>query len=267
MSKKKVIAISITLTNSEYKQEFNGCNAWLRNDGTSTVYASFAEGITIGGSNVISIPAGCSAPVFGANGTVYMLGNGTVQLIGNDYSTNPFNTSTGSSGSAVDEQARTAITAHTGNTNIHVTPDEKALWNNKAGLADIPDINNLMQNLNTWTSGDIKNLTLNSNSGCVFIYADVTGMPIDNSYWFGIVNASTTHRNLIVFQIDGLYSGFCSYNSANNLWSNWKSFADAGDASTLQTHPATDFVLQTDFNELVDKVDSLIAAQMLSETT
>lgn len=259
MSGNNIIAISITFTDGEQKLEFNGANAWLRNDGTSTIYASRDAGVTIGGNNVVSIPAGCSAPVFGANGTVYLLGSGMVQLIGNDYSTNPFNTSTGSGGSTVDEQARTAITAHTSNAEVHVTSTEKTIWNGKAELTDIPQISDLMHNLNTWTSGDIKELTLAADSGCVFIYSDVTGMPKENAYWFGIVNASTAHRNLLVFQIDGLYSGYCSHNCATGLWSDWKPFADGGDAATLQSHPAADFVLKADFDILAAKVNALAA--------
>ena len=48
---------------------------------------------------MISIPAGGSAPVYGANGTVFLLGSGSVQLIGSDYATNPFN-GVGSGGGA-----------------------------------------------------------------------------------------------------------------------------------------------------------------------
>ena len=37
-----------------------------------------------------------------------------------------------------DEVARTAINAHSGNADIHVTAEEKASWNGKAELSDIP---------------------------------------------------------------------------------------------------------------------------------
>lgn len=107
---------------------------------------------------------------------------------------------------------------------------------NDGGNADTVDgmhASQFMQNLSTWTSGDIKELTLAADSGCVFIYSDVTGMPKENAYWFGIVNASTAHRNLLVFQIDGLYSGYCSHNNATDLWSEWKSFADGGNAVSV----------------------------------
>lgn len=81
---------TIALSGAEVKVTFSGGNAWLRNDGASAVYASKTAGITAGADGVISIPAGGSAPVYGANGTVFLLGSGSVQLIGSDYATNPF---------------------------------------------------------------------------------------------------------------------------------------------------------------------------------
>lgn len=114
------------------------------------------------------------------------------------------------------------------------------------------------QNIITWNSGDIKDLILKCNrSGFVFIQNVVTGMPVNSTYWFGIVNASTSHRNLLVFNIDGLYSGYRSYNNANKRWSEWKSFADGGNAATLETHPASDFVLKSDYDALAARVAAL----------
>lgn len=129
--------ITITLAGSEVKAEYSGSNAWLRNDGTATIYAAKTAGIVAGAAGVTSIPAGQSAPVYGANGEVYLLGTGSVMLIGSDYSTNPFKTSTSSGGSAVDEVARAAIEAHSGNTEIHVTAAEKAAWNGVSRLTGI----------------------------------------------------------------------------------------------------------------------------------
>ena len=121
--------LTITLAGSEEKAEFAGGNAWLRNDGTDTIYAAKSAGVTAGADGVVAIPAGESAPVYGANGTVFLLGTGSVQLIGSDYSTNPFKTSAQSGGSGADSVARAAISAHAGNTDIHVTAAEKAAWN------------------------------------------------------------------------------------------------------------------------------------------
>ena len=120
---------TLALTGSEEKAEFSGSNAWLRNDSTDTIYAAKSAGVVAGADGVVAIPAGQSAPVYGANGTVYLLGTGSVQLIGSDYSTNPFKTSAQSGGSGADSVARAAISAHAGNADIHVTAAEKAAWN------------------------------------------------------------------------------------------------------------------------------------------
>ena len=81
---------TIALSGAEVKVTFSGGNAWIRNDGASAVYAAKTAGVTAGADGVVSIPAGGSAPVYGANGTVFLLGSGSVQLFGSDYATNPF---------------------------------------------------------------------------------------------------------------------------------------------------------------------------------
>ena len=81
---------TIALTGAETEVHFSGGNAWLRNDGAAVVYAAKTAGVAGGADGVISIPAGGSAPVYGANGTVFLLGAGEVLLIGSDYATNPF---------------------------------------------------------------------------------------------------------------------------------------------------------------------------------
>ena len=121
---------TITLSGEEIKVEYSGgANAWLRNDGTAAVYASASAGITAGADGVVSIPAWQSAAIYGACGTVYLLGTGSVQLVGSDYTACPFKISAQSSGSGADDVARAAIEAHAGNTEIHVTAAEKEGWN------------------------------------------------------------------------------------------------------------------------------------------
>ena len=121
---------TISLAGEEIKVEYSGgANAWLRNDGTAAVYASGTPGISAGADGTVSIPAGQSVGVYGANGTVYLKGGGSVQLIGSDYSTNPFRNSAASGGSGADEQARAALRDHEANTDIHVTAAEKEGWN------------------------------------------------------------------------------------------------------------------------------------------
>ena len=131
---------TINLTGAEVAVTgLDGANAHIRNDGTEVIYAAKTAGITTGADGVLSIPAGQAATVYGISGTVYMLGTGSAQIISNDYSELPFKTSATSGGSGADEVARAAINAHSGNAEIHVTAEEKAAWDAKAELADIPD--------------------------------------------------------------------------------------------------------------------------------
>lgn len=123
---------TISLTGAEIRADYSGgTNAWLRNDGTTTVYASTAPGVTAGADGTVSIPAGQAAAIYGACGAVYLLGTtGSVQLVGSDYTACPFKTSTSAGGeSGVDEVARAAIEAHAADADIHVTATEKAAWN------------------------------------------------------------------------------------------------------------------------------------------
>ena len=129
---------TIVLTGEEIRADYSGgTNAWLRNDGTTTVYASTMPGITAGADGVVSIPAGQAAAIYGACGAVYLLGTGSVQLVGSDYTACPFKASA-QGGSGADSVARAAIEAHVGNADIHVTADEKAEWNGKADKSEIP---------------------------------------------------------------------------------------------------------------------------------
>ena len=100
---------TIVLTGEEIRADYSGgTNAWLRNDGTATVYASTAPAVTPGADGVVSIPAGQAAAIYGACGAVYLLGTGSVQLVGSDYTACPFKTSAQSGGSGADKVARAA---------------------------------------------------------------------------------------------------------------------------------------------------------------
>ena len=106
-------AKTITLTGAETRAVYSGgSNAWLRNDGTDVIYAAAVPGITAGADGVVSIPAGQAAAIYGACGSVYLLGTGSVQLVGSDYTACPFKTSAQSGGSGADEVARAAINQH-----------------------------------------------------------------------------------------------------------------------------------------------------------
>ena len=220
--------LTITLAGSEEKAEFSGSNAWLRNDGTDTVYAAKSAGVTAGADGVVAVPAGQSAPVYGANGTVFLLGTGSVQLIGSDYSTNPFKTSAQSGGSGADSVARAAISAHAGNTDIHVTAAEKAIWNDKA------DLNQTLRNLTFWSEGDIKDKSLASASGFVFVGNEVTGMPYDNTYWFASIEHTTNHCKITATDINNHRKTFnIVYSDTLKKWDEWINIADGGNADTL----------------------------------
>ena len=147
---------TITLSGAEIRADYSGgTNAWLRNDGATTVYASTAPGITAGADGVVSIPAGQAAAIYGACGAVYLLGIGSVQLVGSDYTACPFKTSAQSGGSGADSVARAAIEAHAADTDIHVTADEKAYWNTLSGKNDLdnPDFRVNQRGLSEYSTG------------------------------------------------------------------------------------------------------------------
>ena len=149
---------TIALTGAEIRADYSGgTNAWLRNDGTATVYASTAPGVTAGADGVVSIPAGQAVRIDGACRTVYLLGTGgSVQLVGSDYTACPFKTSTSAGGeSGVDEVARAAIEAHAADADIHVTADEKAYWNTLSGKNDLdnPDFRVNQRGLSEYSTG------------------------------------------------------------------------------------------------------------------
>ena len=147
---------TIALSGAEIRVNYSGgTNAWLRNDGTATVYASTAPGVTACADGVVSIPAGQAAAIYGACGAVYLLGTGSVQLVGSDYTACPFKTSAQSGGSGADSVARAAIEAHAGNADIHVTADEKAYWNTLSGKNELdnPDFRVNQRGQNEYSTG------------------------------------------------------------------------------------------------------------------
>ena len=146
---------TIVLTGAEIRADYSGgTNAWLRNDGTATVYASTAPAVTPGADGVVSIPAGQAAAIYGACGAVYLLGTGSVMLVGSDYTACPFKTSA-QGGSGADDVARAAIEAHAADADIHVTADEKAYWNTLSGKNELdnPDFRVNQRGQNEYSTG------------------------------------------------------------------------------------------------------------------
>lgn len=117
-----------TLTGTETAVPISGQNAAIRNDGTDIIYVSAAPGISAGADGVVSVPAGQSVVLSDIHGAVYLLGTGGATVIGKDDNTNPFKPSA-QGGSGADEVARTDISKHSSNSEIHVTAAEKAAWN------------------------------------------------------------------------------------------------------------------------------------------
>ena len=79
---------TIVLTGEEIRADYSGgTNAWLRNDGTASVYASTAPAVTPGADGVVSIPAGQAAEIYGACGGKYQQGTSSDQLEGFNNST------------------------------------------------------------------------------------------------------------------------------------------------------------------------------------
>ena len=148
---------TIALSGAEIRADYSGgTNAWLRNDGTATVYASTAPGVAAGADGVVSIPAGQAVRIDGACRTVYLLGTGSVQLVGSDYTACPFKVSTSAGGSGgVDEVARNELNAHENNADIHVTADEKAYWNTLSGKNELdnPDFRVNQRGLSEYSTG------------------------------------------------------------------------------------------------------------------
>ncbi len=106
---------TVQLTGNEQAIRLSGQNCDIRNDGIDTVYASGRSPVTAGGDGVLSVPAGQSAKLLDANGTVYLMGTGSVSLCGNDYPDAVFKCAPagGGSGGTVDTEARSAVSALT----------------------------------------------------------------------------------------------------------------------------------------------------------
>ena len=57
----------------------------------------------------------------------------------------------------------------------------------------------------------------------------------------------------------GSYNGTWIRIYINSGWSNWVKINDGGNAATLETHPASDFVLKSDYDALAARVAALEA--------
>lgn len=76
---------TINLTGSEVAVNVGGYNSEIKNNGTDTIYASAASGVAAGADGVVSIPTGASVTVTDTRGTVYIIGTGSVEVVGKDF--------------------------------------------------------------------------------------------------------------------------------------------------------------------------------------
>lgn len=153
--------------------------------------------------------------------------------------------------SGVDEVARAAIEAHAGNTEIHVTADDKAAWNGKAEISDIPSTlpadggnadtvdnkhaSDFMQFLGDFRNGSILETVLTL-SGTGYIYfgsANCTDMPVGGQYYFAEVRKLSTNVEIIATQFGSGTVFTNRYNGASQVWSGWKNVADGGNAASV----------------------------------
>ena len=211
---------TISLAGEEIKVEYSGgANAWLRNDGTDVIYASAAPGVTAGADGVVSIPAGQAAAIYGACGTVHLLGTGSVQLVGSDYTACPFKPSAQSGGSGADDVARAAIEAHAADADIHVTADEKAYWNMLSGKNELdnPDFRVNQRGQSEYSSGysvdrwfiEGNKCTVTPGVDCVLIKSAIKLDSNTHTFWQKIENPLKPGKytlSLNVSEVSGVWT-------------------------------------------------------------
>lgn len=121
---------TIALSGAEMAVTVGGSHAEVKNNGTDIIYASANSGIVAGADGVVSIPAGSAVTVLDTRGEVYLLGTGGAEIVGKDFVSQVFKVAaTSGGGTTEDEVARNAISAHSGNAEIHVTARDKEKWN------------------------------------------------------------------------------------------------------------------------------------------
>lgn len=117
---------TIALSGAEVKLDgLGGTYANVLNSGVDVVYASASPNIVAGADGVTPITAGGSV-IVECNGTVYLLGTGSVTAVGSSEPIYFFKTSAAASGEGggVDELARKAINTHAGSADIHLTAED-----------------------------------------------------------------------------------------------------------------------------------------------
>ena len=158
------------------------------------------------------------------------------------------------------------LSDHTNNADIHVTAEEKASWNGKAELSDIPTtLPANGGNADTLDEYHVDSLhcsyyTTDNADNCInpgtYICVPDSTANIPFNAW-GILDVSASYEKAYRTQ-----RYFCAFNLSiryirayvNGEYTPWKSETDA---STLETHPASDFVLKSDYDALAARVAAL----------
>ncbi len=270
---------TITLDGSEVSVSYKGFGIAVRNDSADTVYASGTPGIVRGSDGVVSIPAGSSVTISSGNGTLYLVGTGSVFIMETSSPANPFKTSAQSGGSGADTVARAAITEHSGNSDIHVTVEEKTKWNAKAELSDIPS-KLPADGGNSDTVGGISPVDFLRASATRKLSTSLNGSGLFGTYYcesrftpdypkdssdavygqYGLLDVRI--YGSIFYQTMMFENGIVIHRAkiaGATEWSSWQKLNEGGNAVTLGSHPASDFVLKTEYNALVSRVEALEA--------
>lgn len=282
---------TINLTGGEIAVKVGGGNSEIKNNGTETIYAAAANGIVAGADGVVSIPAGASVTVTDTRGTVYILGTGSVEVVGKDFVAPVFKSAaTSGGGTTEDEVARNAINAHTRNAEIHVTAEDKAAWNGKAEFSDIPTtLPANGGNADTVNGKTVQLAFFRGISGLNKAGIEIASTDTADAIWKAIPTdsvfatetqfltdaswnfpAGTNQHSVLIMKLSnnrllgmylypksGGYVYFANVDGNGSYAGNWRKICDGGDAATLAAHPASDFVLKSDFDALAERVAAL----------
>lgn len=282
---------TITLTGAEVAVTgLDGAHAHIRNDSTDTIYAAKTAGITAGADGVASIPAGQADTIRGISGKVYLLGTGSALIQSDDYVESPFKASTASGGSAVDTASRAASLIDFNDPNVlikagysgsslatatHIAAyDTSELDSGDAvKIKDMP-ISTLAElltstihncfviNLNNESnvSEVLNNFSYPNNYECNSDSESSSAIGLTENWWyikyFHHIYGSGYGLQL-AFPLNKPLEQPRYRTSAENGWDEWKLLSDGGNAASLESHPASDFVLKSDYDALAARVAAL----------
>ena len=282
---------TITLNGTETAvTKLDGSHLHIRNDSTNTIYVSKTSGIISGADGVTSIPSGKYCTIYGISGTVFFQGSGSVFIISNDFVQSPFGDSTASGGSAVDTASRAASLIDFNDPNVlikagysgsslttatHIAAyDTSGLDSGDAvRIKDMP-INTLAElltstihnrfviNLNNEinVSEVLNNFSYPNNYECNSDSESSSAIGLTENWWyikyFHHIYGSGYGLQL-AFPLNKPLEQPRYRTSTGNGWDEWKLLSDGGNAASLESHPASDFVLKSDYDALAARVAAL----------